>query len=79
MIDKEQAYAIVDKLLESTTTDSQAQEAPKNEEAKQDNKVIIDLQKSYDKLAGQLDEINKRLIEKESQPTNDIPKKKLII
>lgn len=79
MINKEQAYAIVDKLLESTPTDSQAQEAPKNEEAKQDNKVIIDLQKSYDKLAGQLDEINKRLIEKESQPTNDIPKKKLII
>lgn len=74
MIDKEQAYAIVDKLLESTTAPTQAQE-----EVKQDNKVIIDLQKSYDKLAGQLDEINKRLIEKESQPTTDIPKKKLII
>lgn len=79
MIDKEQAYAIVDKLLESTTAPTQAQEAPKQEEVKQDNKVIIDLQKSYDKLAGQLDEINKRLIEKESQPTTDIPKKKLII
>ena len=82
-MEKEQIQAIVEKVVSTINeTKVEAQEV-KNEpqEATTNNtndKVVIDLQKSYEKLSGQLDEINRKLTEKqEVKATTE--KKPLII
>ena len=81
-MDKDNIQAIVEKVV-STLNETKAepqevkaepQEAPTNT----NDKVVIDLQKSYEKLSGQLDEINRKLTEKQEvkQPSE---KKPLII
>ena len=82
-MDKDNIQAIVEKVV-STLNETKAepqeikaepQEVPANNT---NDKVVIDLQKSYEKLSGQLDEINRKLTEKQEvkQPSE---KKPLII
>ena len=82
-MEKEQIQAIVEKVV-STLNETKA-EAPEVKAEPQEtttnnsnDKVVIDLQKSYEKLSGQLDEINRKLTEKQEvkQPSE---KKPLII
>lgn len=82
-MEKEQIQAIVEKVV-STINETKA-EAPEVKAEPQEtttnnsnDKVVIDLQKSYEKLSGQLDEINRKLTEKQEvkQPSE---KKPLII
>ena len=83
-MDKDNIQAIVEKVV-STINESkvEAQEvkAAPQETTTNNNtndKVVIDLQKSYEKLSGQLDEINRKLTEKqEVKATTE--KKPLII
>lgn len=76
-MDKEQLLEAIGKAFDSMA------EAPKeNATSKAESaidKVVIDLQKSYEKLSGQLDEINKKLVEKEKEPAANAEKKPLII
>ena len=82
-MDKDNIQAIVEKVV-STINETKA-EAPEVKAAPQEattnntnDKVVIDLQKSYEKLSGQLDEINRKLTEKqEVKATTE--KKPLII
>ena len=82
-MEKEQIQAIVEKVV-STINETKA-EAPEVKAEPQEtttnnssDKVVIDLQKSYEKLSGQLDEINRKLTEKqEVKATTE--KKPLII
>ena len=82
-MEKEQIQAIVEKVVSTMSeTKVEAQEAktePQEATANNTNdKVVIDLQKSYEKLSGQLDEINRKLTEKqEVKATTE--KKPLII
>ena len=82
-MEKEDIQAIVEKVVSTLNeTKSEAQEAKAEpQEAATNNtndKVVIDLQKSYEKLSGQLDEINRKLTEKqEVKATTE--KKPLII
>ena len=82
-MEKEQIQAIVEKVVSTMNeTKVEAQEVKAEpQEATTNNsndKVVIDLQKSYEKLSGQLDEINRKLTEKqEVKATTE--KKPLII
>ena len=82
-MEKEDIQAIVEKVVSTLNeTKPEAQEAKAEpQEATTSNtndKVVIDLQKSYEKLSGQLDEINRKLTEKqEVKATTE--KKPLII
>ena len=81
-MDKDNIQAIVEKVVSTLNeTKPEAQEvqaAPQETTNNTNDKVIIDLQKSYEKLSGQLDEINRKLTEKQEvkQPSE---KKPLII
>ena len=69
-MEKEDIQAIVEKVVstlnetkpEAQEVKAEPQEAPTNNT---NDKVVIDLQKSYEKLSGQLDEINRKLTEKQ--------------
>ena len=82
-MDKDNIQAIVEKVVSTINeTKAEAQEVkaePQETTTNNSNdKVVIDLQKSYEKLSGQLDEINRKLTEKQEvkQPSE---KKPLII
>ena len=82
-MEKEQIQAIVEKVVSTINeTKEEAQEVKAEPQETTTNntndKVVIDLQKSYEKLSGQLDEINRKLTEKQEvkQPSE---KKPLII
>lgn len=80
-MEKEDIQAIVEKVVstinetkvETKEVKAEPQEATNNT----NDKVVIDLQKSYEKLSGQLDEINRKLTEKQEVKTTE--KKPLII
>ena len=82
-MEKEQIEAIVEKVV-STINETKAETQEVKAEPQEtttnnsNDKVVIDLQKSYEKLSGQLDEINRKLTEKQEvkQPSE---KKPLII
>ena len=82
-MDKDNIQAIVEKVV--STINETKPEAPEVKAEPQEtttnnssDKVVIDLQKSYEKLSGQLDEINRKLTEKqEVKATTE--KKPLII
>ena len=82
-MEKEQIQAIVEKVVSTINeTKAEAQEVKAEPQETTNNnsndKVVIDLQKSYEKLSGQLDEINRKLTEKqEVKATTE--KKPLII
>ena len=82
-MEKEQIQAIVEKVVSTINeTKGEAQEVKAEPQETTTNntndKVVIDLQKSYEKLSGQLDEINRKLTEKqEVKATTE--KKPLII
>ena len=82
-MDKDNIEAIVEKVVSTINeTKAEAQEVkaePQETTTNNSNdKVVIDLQKSYEKLSGQLDEINRKLTEKqEVKATTE--KKPLII
>ena len=74
-MEKEQIQAIVEKVV-STINETKA-EAPEVKAEPQEtttnnsnDKVVIDLQKTYEKLSGQLDEINRKLTAKEQAPVS---------
>ena len=82
-MEKEDIQAIVEKVVSTLNeTKPEAQEVKAEPQETTTNntndKVVIDLQKSYEKLSGQLDEINRKLTEKQEvkQPSE---KKPLII
>ena len=82
-MEKEQIEAIVEKVV-STINETKAETQEVKAEPQEtttnnsNDKVVIDLQKSYEKLSGQLDEINRKLTEKqEVKATTE--KKPLII
>ena len=82
-MEKEQIQAIVEKVVSTineTKVETQEVKAEPQETTTNNtnDKVVIDLQKSYEKLSGQLDEINRKLTEKQEvkQPSE---KKPLII
>ena len=79
-MEKEQIEAIVEKVVSTINeTKAEAQEVkaePQETTTNNSNdKVVIDLQKSYEKLSGQLDEINRKLTEKQEvkQPSEKKP------
>ena len=79
-MEKEQIQAIVEKVVSTLNeTKAEAQEVkaePQETTTNNSNdKVVIDLQKSYEKLSGQLDEINRKLTEKQEvkQPSEKKP------
>ena len=83
-MEKEDIQAIVEKVVstlnepkvETKEVKAEPQEATTGNNT--NDKVVIDLQKSYEKLSGQLDEINRKLTEKqEVKATTE--KKPLII
>ena len=83
-MDKDNIQAIVEKVvstLNETKVEAQEVKTEPQETTTNNNtndKVVIDLQKSYEKLSGQLDEINRKLTEKqEVKATTE--KKPLII
>ena len=82
-MEKEQIQAIVEKVVSTineTKVETQEVKAEPQETTtnNSNDKVVIDLQKSYEKLSGQLDEINRKLTEKqEVKATTE--KKPLII
>ena len=78
-MEKEELVSIVEKVVSTLNEAKPAEAAAKAEPAQQSNdKVIIDLQKSYEKLSGQLDEINRKLTAKEQAPVST-EKKPLVI
>ena len=79
-MEKEDIQAIVEKVVstinETKVETKEAQAAPQETTNNNTNdKVVIDLQKSYEKLSGQLDEINRKLTEKQEvkQPSEKKP------
>ena len=79
-MEKEQIQAIVEKVVSTINeTKAEAQEVKAEPQETTTNnssdKVVIDLQKSYEKLSGQLDEINRKLTEKQEvkQPSEKKP------
>ena len=82
-MEKEQIQAIVEKVV-STINETKAETQEVKAEPQEtttnnsNDKVVIDLQKSYEKLSGQLDEINRKLTEKQEVKTTT-EKKPLII
>ena len=82
-MDKDNIQAIVEKVVSTINeTKAEAQEVkaePQETTTNNSNdKVVIDLQKSYEKLSGQLDEINRKLTEKQEVKQSS-EKKPLII
>lgn len=78
-MEKEELVSIVEKVVSTLQENKPAEAVAKAEPTQQNNdKVIIDLQKSYEKLSGQLDEINRKLTAKEQAPVNT-EKKPLVI
>ena len=82
-MDKDNIQAIVEKVVSTLNeTKPEAQEVkaePQETTTNNSNdKVVIDLQKSYEKLSGQLDEINRKLTAKEQAPVST-EKKPLVI
>ena len=82
-MEKEEIQAIVEKVVSTINeTKAEAQEVkaePQETTTNNSNdKVVIDLQKSYEKLSGQLDEINRKLTEKQEVKTTT-EKKPLVI
>ena len=82
-MEKEQIQAIVEKVVSTINeTKAEAQEVKAEPQETTTNnssdKVVIDLQKSYEKLSGQLDEINRKLTAKEQSPVST-EKKPLVI
>ena len=82
-MDKDNIQAIVEKVVSTLNeTKPEAQEVKAEpQEATTNNtndKVVIDLQKSYEKLSGQLDEINRKLTEKQEVKQSS-EKKPLVI
>ena len=79
-MEKEQIQAIVEKVV-STINETKAETQEVKAEPQEtttnnsNDKVVIDLQKSYEKLSGQLDEINRKLTEKQEvkQPSEKKP------
>ena len=69
-MDKDNIQTIVEKVVstlnenkvETQEVKAEPQETTPNNT---NDKVVIDLQKSYEKLSGQLDEINRKLTEKQ--------------
>ena len=81
-MEKEDIQAIVEKVVstinETKLEDQEVKAEPQEATNNTNDKVVIDLQKSYEKLSGQLDEINRKLTEKqEVKATTE--KKPLII
>ena len=79
-MDKDNIQAIVEKVVSTLNeTKVEAQEVKTEPQETTNNntndKVVIDLQKSYEKLSGQLDEINRKLTEKQEvkQPSEKKP------
>ena len=79
-MDKDNIQAIVEKVVSTINeTKAEAQEVKAEPQETTTNntsdKVVIDLQKSYEKLSGQLDEINRKLTEKQEvkQPSEKKP------
>ena len=78
-MEKEDIQAIVEKVVSTINeTKVEAQEVkaePQEATNNTNDKVVIDLQKSYEKLSGQLDEINRKLTEKQEvkQPSEKKP------
>ena len=78
-MDKDNIQAIVEKVVSTLNeTKPEAQEVkaePQETTNNTNDKVVIDLQKSYEKLSGQLDEINRKLTEKQEvkQPSEKKP------
>ena len=78
-MDKDNIQAIVEKVvstLNETKVETKEVKAEPQEATNNTNdKVVIDLQKSYEKLSGQLDEINRKLTEKQEvkQPSEKKP------
>ena len=69
-MDKDNIQAIVEKVVstinESKVETNEVKAEPQETAPNNTNdKVVIDLQKSYEKLSGQLDEINRKLTEKQ--------------
>lgn len=79
-MEKEEIVSIVEKVVSTLNENKPAEAQAKVEPTPQNNndKVVIDLQKSYEKLSSQLDEINRKLTEKEQAPVNT-EKKPLVI
>ena len=79
-MEKEELVSIVERVVSTLQENKPAEALAKAEPTQQNNndKVIIDLQKSYEKLSGQLDEINRKLTAKEQAPVNT-EKKPLVI
>lgn len=80
-MEKEEIVSIVEKVISTVNENKTTAEAQAKAEPTQQNnndKVVIDLQKSYEKLSSQLDEINRKLTEKEQAPVNT-EKKPLVI
>ena len=79
-MEKEELVSIVEKVVSTLNETKPAEAVAKAEPTQQNNsdKVIIDLQKSYEKLSGQLDEINRKLTAKEQAPVS-AEKKPLVI
>ena len=78
-MDKDNIQAIVEKVVSTLNeTKAEPQEVkaePQEATTNTNDKVVIDLQKSYEKLSGQLDEINRKLTEKQEvkQPSEKKP------
>ena len=72
-MDKDAIQSIVEKVVstinetkvETQEAKAEPQEAQATTNNNSNDKVVIDLQKSYEKLSGQLDEINRKLTEKQ--------------
>lgn len=79
-MEKEEIVSIVEKVVSTLNENKPAEAQAKAEPTQQNNndKVVIDLQKSYEKLSSQLDEINRKLTEKEQAPVST-EKKPLVI
>ena len=82
-MEKEELVSIVEKVVstlnEPKVETREVKAAPQETTNNNTNdKVIIDLQKSYEKLSGQLDEINRKLTAKEQAPVST-EKKPLVI
>lgn len=80
-MEKEDIQAIVEKVVstinESKVETKEVKAEPQEATNNTNDKVVIDLQKSYEKLSGQLDEINRKLTEKQEVKATE--KKPLII
>ena len=85
-MDKDAIQSIVEKVVstinetkvETQEAQAEPQEAQTTTNNNTNDKVVIDLQKSYEKLSGQLDEINRKLTEKQEVKTTT-EKKPLVI